>query len=117
MINEIFDIDLTAVGVIPDGQYTAIITDVEKKANKSGDGFYLNWVLNITEVGQNMFHVTSLKPSALFGLKRLLEAAGVSFNASGFNPADAIGKTIGVVITNKEDDFGTQSVVTKVFKL
>lgn len=114
----VLDIDLTSIGVIKDGTYVATIVSQETKQSKSGDGSYINWVLFIPEQNQNIFHITSLKPAALFGLKNLLVAAGVSISNTGFNTDDAIGKQVNItIVTVESPEFGMQSKITKITKL
>lgn len=112
----VFEIDLTKVGVIPDGTYVGIIQSAEVKISKEGSQ-YINWGIFIPEHSQLVYYMTSLKTTALFGIKKLLESAGVPFTTSGFDTDAALNKQISVTISIIEDaTYGTQSKITKVGK-
>lgn len=109
-------IDLTGVGEIPDGTYLATIQSYEIKDSKAGDK-YVNWTLYAPELAMNIYYITSLKSTALFGIKKLLEVAGVTFGSDGFNLDDCISKQIMVTtVTEDSADYGRQSKIKKISK-
>lgn len=110
------DIDLTKADVIPVGSYVATITKAEIKQPKdSSKSPYINWQFFVPEAGMSVFHITSLKAS--FAVKKVVEAAGVEFSASGFELDECIGKQIQVDISIEEDpNYGTRNTVSKVGK-
>lgn len=110
-----FDVDLSKVGIIPEGNYVATIQAVEEKTSQKGSQ-YLNWQFFIPELGQTIFYMTSLAPTALFGLKKLVQAAGGNMNPP-FNTDDLVSKQLGITVAIKEDPtFGTRSEVVAVYK-
>lgn len=131
----IFNIDLTSVGLIPEGKHTAIVQKLEYQVktgnawNKDGtitiapeettnyptDDQRLHFHLHIPGKGV-IFHDLYLKESALAFMKNFMTAAGVPFSKNGFNPEDAVGKTLFITITHKDDGYGIKSVISKVEK-
>lgn len=110
------EIDLTSVGVIPDGDYTATIQSAEIKTSEAGNT-YIKWRVMVPSHG-NIFHNTTLKEGALFGIKTLLDAAGVKCTKEGFDYNEAVGKQIGIKIATKEDPtYGAQANIVKVWKV
>ncbi len=82
--------------VIPDDTYTFEITKVRKDMEKN----YLYWDMVVVSgeiseneyVGCRVIHFTSLKPSALWNLKALVQAVGADFDEDGFDDEDLIGE-------------------------
>lgn len=57
------DAPLTEFGALPDGEYTAMITAVEQRDTKAGDGSYLNLELTVLEgefAGRKVWDVLNL---------------------------------------------------------
>lgn len=113
------DIDVTNVGVIPDGDYVGTVESFELRTSKKPDGGqYISWRFFVPDAGQSVFHITSLKPTALFGIKDLLDACGVEYDESGFDLDGCVGKEIGLrIIINEDPDYGTRNEVKKVYKV
>jgi hypothetical protein len=64
---------------IPEGNYEAVVFEVEQKVGKSSGKPYLNWQLKIQGGeydGRRLFYMTSLSPNALWKLKENLAALG-----------------------------------------
>lgn len=97
-------VDLTnvkALEVLPPGQYRAQITNAKVKAAKAGDSQVIEWELTIQDPahqGRKLFINNSLKETALWNLKRLVEACGASFDASGFDTEQMLGKMLIAVV-------------------
>ena len=114
----VFDLDLTGVDVVKDGTFVATITKAEVKSAKDGLSEYINWSFFIPEQNCYVFHITSLKAAALFGLKNLLLAAGVPITSTGFSTDEAIGKQVNVTLATVEAPaYGMQTKVTKITKV
>ena len=97
-------VDLTnvkALEVLPPGQYRAQITNAKVKTAKSGDSQVIEWELTVQDpahMGRKLFINNSLKETALWNLKRFVEAAGASFDATGFDTEQMLGKMILAVV-------------------
>lgn len=61
---------------VPAARYTLVVAKVpEVKRNKDDTADYLNWEFNVEGIENGkVWHITSLQPQALFGLKGLLAA-------------------------------------------
>lgn len=120
-------IDLTQSRTLPDAVYPIMITDCDRKdpedwipdsedptsgePGASGKWPYLMWELTIKEgekAGEAIMHITTLKPSALFGLKAICRAAGYQWpdaDASDnfeFDPKDLFGTELLAELTTQE---------------
>lgn len=90
---------------VPDDDYMATVVSIEEKESAEGNA-YLAWKWKIAEgsyKGATVYDNTSLKPTALWRLKTLLECMGVDV-ANGkmsLNLKEYIGKTIGIRIANE----------------
>jgi len=68
--------DVEDFDALPEGEYAVEIDKVEVRQNKAGDANYLNWefvVLDGDYENRRLWLITSLKPTALFRLKSVLE--------------------------------------------
>ncbi|MGL5190454.1 MAG: DUF669 domain-containing protein, partial [Cetobacterium sp.] len=67
--------------VLPEGIYTGEIKKVELKTTKAGDGQYLNIEWNVEDENgtvKKVWDICSLKAAALWKLKALMDALGMS---------------------------------------
>lgn len=90
---------------LPADKYTVKLTAGDIKNTKDGSGKYIAWqgaVQGGTFAGRILFWNTSLKESALWNLKGLLDAAGVPMDNTGFSTEDALGKDIIVTVDIRE---------------
>jgi hypothetical protein len=119
-------IDLTQVGVVPDGIHEGIITDIQyqvktgEKWNREGTASLTReeWEnypletkrlhLTIMTNHGNVWHDLYLMPSAWGFVKEAVKAAGVAFDQSGFEPEDFRGKRVSITVVN--DSMGTDVV-------
>jgi len=72
--------DVESFEPVPEGEYGVEIDKVEVRQNKAGDGLYLNWELTIIDgdyENRKLWLITSLKETALFRLKQVLEGLNV----------------------------------------
>lgn len=68
--------DVESFEPVPEDEYPIEVDKVEVRANKAGDGLYLNWELIIIDgdyENRRLWMITSLKETALFRLKAILE--------------------------------------------
>lgn len=68
--------------------YGVEIDKVEVRENKDGDALYLNWELVVVDgdyENRRLWFITSLKETALFRLKTVLDALGVLEDDSGID--------------------------------
>lgn len=109
-----FEIDLTTADIIPDADYVAIIKSITAKPSKDGESTNFNWMLAIPALnGRTLFHNTNSKIPSM--IKAMMDAAKVSYDKTGFDPNGAVDKQINIRVRIKEDDYGIQNVVTKVW--
>lgn len=59
---------------VEDGTYAAKVKKIEEKTGRDSGAEYLQWTLELTDVGARVFFITSLQQQALWNLKRLLKA-------------------------------------------
>jgi hypothetical protein len=72
--------DVDSFEPLPEGTYDIEIDKVEVRRNKADDGDYLNWELVVIDgeyENRRLWMITSLKPTALFRLKQVLEDLGM----------------------------------------
>ena len=92
---------------VPEGNYICKVKKVEAKTSESSGSRYLKWTLTIG-VGEyknnNLYHITSLKPQALFNLRNTLIACGIDVPLSAINvDTDKLpGKILGVTVYHEE---------------
>lgn len=91
--------------VIPVGQYRVKISNAQVKAAKSGDGSQvIEWEVTIQDAphtGRKLFVNHSLKETALWNLKRFVEAAGGSYDETGLNTEDMLGEELVAVVEHE----------------
>jgi hypothetical protein len=72
--------DVESFEPIPAGEYGVEVEKVEVRMNKAGDGMYLNWEMTVIDgdyENRKLWLITSLKDTALFRLKGILEGLQV----------------------------------------
>lgn len=107
------EIDMTGVEAggtsrVEDGDYTLEVQQAEKKNSSSGNPM-IAWEFTVAKgeyEGAKIYHNTSLLPQALFNLKNLLLAMGVSVpNGKMKLDLDSyVGNLVGAEIMNEEYD-------------
>lgn len=109
--------------VVPDDTECRLnIFDVELKEPKAGGEPYLNWTILVAEgeyVDHKFWYITSLKPSATFGLKRLLDAVGCEYSQDDegnieFDTDDVVGQQITAILGVKEWQQQPQQTIKKI---
>lgn len=68
--------DVDSFEPLPEDEYDVEIDKVEVRMNKAGDGLYLNWELIVLDgdyENRRLWMITSLKETALFRLKQVME--------------------------------------------
>jgi hypothetical protein len=68
--------DVESFEPLPPGKYDVEIDKIEVRENKAGDALYLNWELIVIDgeyENRRLWMMTSLKETALFRLKQVLE--------------------------------------------
>jgi len=90
---------------IPDGQYLLSVLGIEEKESQSGD-IYLAWKWKVADgeyKGATIYDNTSLKPTALWRLKTLLECLGVDVPGGklGLNLKEYQGLSLLAEVTNE----------------
>lgn len=121
-------VDLTAVGLLPDGVYTGVVQTlayqikIGDKWNKEGtqvvdfDAFSsvaperrrLHYTISIPGKG-NIFSDYYMMESALGFIQAFMKACGVAYDKDGFDPEEAQGKQVQVEVTTKEDEYGVKN--------
>lgn len=90
---------------IPDGEYLLEVVSVEEKETKDGDSSYLAWKWKIVDgeyKSATVYDNTSLKPTALWRLKTLLEVLGMEVSGKmGLNFGELKGKRLLAKIANE----------------
>lgn len=90
---------------VPDGEYLMEVLSVEEKETNAGDSTYLAWKWKVVDgayKGATIYDNTSLKATALWRLKSLLECLGVE--ASGklsLNFSELRGKRLRAEVANE----------------
>lgn len=89
---------------IPDGEYLVEVVSVEEKESQEGNA-YLAWKWKVVDgpyKGATVYDNTSLKPTALWRLKTLLECLGLEVDGKmGINFGELKGKSLLVEIANE----------------
>lgn len=89
---------------IPDGEYLLEVVSIEEKESQEGNT-YLAWKWKVTDgpyKGAVVYDNTSLKPTALWRLKTLLECLGMTVDGKlGLNLGELKGKALLVNIANE----------------
>lgn len=110
---------------IPEGDYIAKISSVERKKNKAGDAYYFSWKLQVVETpqgnkkqaGATLYYNTSLKPEALFNLRNFIFACtgkNVAGKAVELDPASYVGKKLGITVEDDEYEGKVRSQIADV---
>ena len=90
---------------VPDGEYLLEVVSIEEKESSEGNA-YLAWKWKVSDgayKGASIYDNTSLKPTALWRLKTLLECLGVDVAGGkmALNFKEYIGKTCLVMVANE----------------
>jgi hypothetical protein len=90
---------------VPDGEYLLEVSSIEEKESSEGNA-YLAWKWKVADgayKGATIYDNTSLKSTALWRLKTLLECLGVDVTNGkmALNFKDYIGKTCLVMVANE----------------
>ena len=90
---------------IPDGEYLMQVLSIEEKESQDGNA-YLAWKWKVVDgeyKGATIYDNTSLKPTALWRLKTLLECLGVDVpnGKMGLNLKEYQGKSLLAEVTNE----------------
>lgn len=93
--------------VIDPGWYLVRVTGQEIRTSEKSGSDYVNWELEIVEPesefhGQKLWHITSLKESALSMLKNFLEACDFVWDPDGFTTEDVVGCELEVQVEHDE---------------
>lgn len=112
---------------IPEGDYIAKITGVERKKNKAGDAYYFSWKVQVVESasgdtkhkGAPLYYTTSLKHEALWNLRNLIYAStdgkkNVAGKSVDFDPTSLVGKKIGITVEDDEYEGKIRSQIADV---
>ena len=133
----VIGIDLTGVGLIPDGNHTVQVSEVELQA-KTGEKWNKDGTLNCTfdewigypeelrrihlkltfiELeGKVMWHDLYMIESARSFLKNFCKAAKIPFGKEGFDTDHFLGSQLGVTVAIEDDpQYGERSVITGVY--
>lgn len=110
---------------VPTGDYLLKVVGCELKTKEGATSKYLNWRLTIHAPDKyknagSIWHVTSLKPEALWNLRNFLEDLGVKVPKSQVEvPIAAIvqkGLIIGATLDDDEYEGKTKSKIQATFK-
>lgn len=106
---------------LPEGDYRVKITGVKPETSQAGNPM-LVWTLQITEgkyKGKKLTDRTALTPKALWRVRALLEALGISppKKLVSLDPAKLIGKELGVTLTDDEYEGKINSKVSDFLDL
>ena len=104
------------VAHVPEGDYLAKIISSETRESEKSGSRYLSWKLAITEPkefkGKNLYHITSLKPDALWNLRNFIHAAtgkNVAGKVLNVDTSALEGKIIAVTVEDDEYEGKTRS--------
>ena len=92
---------------IPEGDYLFKVVKHETRKNKAGTGRYFSWQMQCVSKkykGKTIYHITSLKPDALWNLRNLIHAClgrNVAGKVVNFDPTSLYGK---IFAGTTEDD-------------
>lgn len=93
---------------IPEGDYLAKIIDSEVRESEKSGSRYLSWKLTVAQgefKGKTLYHITSLKPEALWNLRNFIHAAtgkNVAGKALNVDTSALEGKVIAVTVEDDE---------------
>lgn len=121
----VIKIDMTGVesnNLVDEGEYAVEVLEVEQKISKSTEQPMLVWQLGITTgefKGSKLYYNTSLQKQALFNLKNVLIALGVSVPSSvmKLDLDQVIGLEMGVQVAHDLYDGKKRPKITDVFPL
>jgi Protein of unknown function (DUF669) len=95
-------------GHIPEGDYLAKIVSAETRESEKSGSRYLSWKLAVSNgefKGKQLYHITSLKPEALWNLRNFIHAAtgkNVAGKALNIDTSALEGKTIAITVEDDE---------------
>lgn len=93
---------------IPEGDYLAKIVSSEMRESEKSGSRYLSWKLTINNgefKGKPLYHITSLKPDALWNFRNLIHAAtgkNVAGKAINVDTTALEGKVIAITVEDDE---------------
>jgi len=110
-----FDKVETGKEPLPPGTYQAVVSGCKSGKSKNKQTPQIEWEFQVqgpTHVGRKFFDNTFLSEKALFTTKRMVVGVGASFDASGFNTEDCLGKRVEVVLGQEymTDDQGNKKL-------
>ena len=136
MDDNLIEVDLTEVGIVPPGQHQATVSKLiyqiktGPKWNKEGsmevdkmewskhpmDTKRIKLFIRVIGVG-DLVHDLYFMESALPMTKRALEGCGVKFTKNGYNPDLALNASILITVVHKDTpDYGLQVSIAKINK-
>lgn len=87
----------TGFEVLPEGLYEGKVAKVELRTSKAGDSQYLNFEWDVIDEdgkSRKIWDIASLKPQALWKLKQIMEALGMSTSGSiDLDPEEFVGQS------------------------
>jgi len=89
-------VDLTNAGqdVLPDGDYLLVVLESSKVRKAQSGSFTIGWSCKVIDgefEGKNAYFETSLVEAALWKVKDIVTALGLSWDEDGFELEDAFG--------------------------
>lgn len=122
---ETFEVDLSDVTsgfVIPDGEYTVKLMDVEQGVSRAENPQYI-WSFEVVDSaehsGWELKVFTALTPAAMWKVAETVEALGIG--ATGqmvrFKRSDVIGRTCRALVEQQEYNGQVRSQISKLMRL
>lgn len=109
--------------LLPEGDYIVAVDEIEKKTSENSGHDFLSWKFKVASgeyKGQAVFYNTSLQPQALFNLKGLLIALGVTVpnGAMKIRFNELIGEKAGVTVEHDSSyDGKPRAKIVDIFPL
>lgn len=118
--------DVEDFDVIPEGKYSAVVTEASLAENKAGDGHNIvwQWQVDVNGTPRKMRMWSSLKPTALWRVKKMFKAMGILQDEMNFEvdedtgyilSPELVGIAAVVEITNSNDSGEMRSNISNVF--
>ena len=105
------------IAALPAAEYAVKVEVAELRDNKAGDAKLLYMEYSVREgefEGRKLFDRISMKPTALWRLKRFLKAAEVPYEGSGFATEDVLGSKLSVQVTTVPSRNNAAKLVNEV---
>jgi Protein of unknown function (DUF669) len=94
---------------IPEGDYLAKIVDSEMRESEKSGSRYISWKLAIANgefKGKTIYHITSLKPEALWNFRNLIHAAtGKNVAGKALNVDTTALESKVIAVTVEDDEY------------